>query len=173
MTKRAGIIITLLLGSLSMSHAVENSAVNLDTAASVEERRILVSIQDQYDRLEQREAEINSRELQLKTLQEEVDKKLAELTKKREELTEKQVAISKLLDDVRNVEDERVGELSLIYEKMNPQKAALLIRDLDEDLAVKLLLGLKKKIAGKILDNLDAGTATALSKAFTELPVPE
>jgi len=172
MIGRAGIIIAILLASSVSAGAAESGQVNPDTAASVEERRILVSIEDQYARLDQREAEINGRELQLKTLETEVDKKLAELTKKREELTQKQADISKLLEDIKNIEDERAAELSLIYEKMSPQKAALLIKDLDEGLAVKLLMGIKKKTAGKILDNLDSQTATALSKAFTEVPVP-
>lgn len=160
----AGIIFLLLLLMPMVTLAQENS-VDPDLATSVEERRILVSIEDQYAKLDEREAEINSRELQLKTLAAEVDKKLAAMTKLRDEL-------NKLLDQKENVEGERVGELSLIYEKMNPQKAAQLIKDLDQELAVQLLLGIKKKTAGKILDSLDAKTATTLSKAFTEIPIP-
>ena len=164
MKRRAGIILMTLLSLATVLGAVDESPVNPDAATSVEERRILISIEDQYAKLDEREAEINSRELQLKTLEAEVDKKLAALTKVRDEL-------NKLLDEKDDVEDERVSELSLIYEKMSPQKAALLVGDLNQQLAVKLLLGIKKKTAGKILDNLDAETAIALSKAFTEIPV--
>lgn len=96
----------------------------------------------------------------------EVDKKLAAMQSLRDELV-------KLLDQKEEVEDERVGELSRIYEKMNPQKSAILIKELDHQLAVELLLGIKKKTAGKILDSLDAETATTLSKAFTEIPVKD
>ena len=56
---------------------------------------------------------------------------------------------------------------------MDPVKAARLIKELDQQLAIELLIGIKKKTAGQILDNLDAETATALSKAFTDIPVED
>jgi len=166
MIKRA-LIVTLMLGcwwgSLS---AATSSLVDDRQISSVEERRILVSIEDEYAKLDEKEAKIDAREMQLKTLEVEVDKKLAAMQSLRDELV-------KLLDQKEEVEDERVGELSRIYEKMNPQKSAILIKELDHQLAVELLLGIKKKTAGKILDSLDAETATTLSKAFTEIPVKD
>lgn len=132
--------------------------------ASVEERRILVSIEQEYEKLEQREGELDSRELQLKTLAGEVDKKLAAMQELRDELVT-------LLNRKGEEEGRRVGELSKIYEKMDPSKAALLIQDLDQQLAINLLIGIKKKTAGQILENLDPATATDLSRAFTEIPV--
>ena len=131
---------------------------------SVEERRILGSIEQQYEKLDQREAELDSRELQLKTLEGEVDKKLVAMQDLRE-------ALVKLLDRKGEEENLRVAELSKIYEKMDPTKAARLIKELDQQLAIKLLLGIKKKTAGQILDNLDARTAIKLSQGFTEMPV--
>jgi flagellar motility protein MotE (MotC chaperone) len=140
--------------------------VDEDQITSVEERRILVSIEQEYEKLEQREADLDSRELQLKTLQAEVDKKLAAMQKLREELV-------KLLNRKQEEEGIRVGELSKIYEKMEPRKAARLIKELDTQLAIELLIGIKKKTAGQILDSLDAETATKLSKAFTDIPVKD
>ena len=133
---------------------------------SVEERRILVSIEDKYAELAEREKALENRELELKTLQAEVDKKLASMQQLREKLEE-------LLNRKQNAENERVDELSRIYEKMEPEKSAVLLRQLDHQLAVDLLLGVKKKTAGEIMDNLDPQTATELSKAFTEIPVKE
>ncbi|WP_321367204.1 magnesium transporter MgtE N-terminal domain-containing protein [uncultured Desulfuromusa sp.] len=151
----------LCVGNL---YAKEPGLVNEKDISSVEERRILVSIEDEYAKLDDLESKINAREMQLKTLEAEVDKKIAAMQQLRNELV-------KLLDRKEETEGERIGELSKIYEKMTPQKAALLIKELDDQLAVDLLLGIKKKTAGKILDNLDTGTATELSKAFTEIPV--
>ena len=125
-----------------------------------------MSIEDEYAKLGERASKIDAREMQLKTLEVEVDKKLAAMQKLRDELV-------KLLDRKEETEGERIAELSKIYEKMNPQKAAVLIEALDYQLAVDLLLGIKKKTAGKILDSLDAETATELSKAFTEIPVKD
>lgn len=144
--------------------AAESGLVDGKKISSVEERRILVSIEDEYDKLDEIEEKIDAREMELKTLEAEVDKKLAAMQTLRNELVG-------LLDRKEETEGERIGELSKIYEKMNPQKAAVLIKALDYQLAVDLLLGIKKKTAGKILDSLDAETATELSKAFTEIPV--
>ncbi len=161
---------TLLIGGLllcsTLSFAAESGLVKDDQISSVEERRILVSIEDEYAKLAARESKIDDREMELKTLEMEVDKKLAAMQQLRNELV-------KLLDRKDSTENERVAELSKIYEKMNPQKAAVLIKALDYQLAVDLLLGIKKKTAGKILDNLDPETATKLSKAFTEIPVKD
>lgn len=166
----AGLLLLVLLLPAPLLHAAPAAStaptdlVGNKPISSVEERRILVSIEDEYANLAEKKAEIDSREMQLKTLASEVDKKLAAMQKLREELT-------KLLDRKQEAEGERISELSLIYEKMAPQKAAVLIKGLDQQLAVDILLGIKKKTAGKILDNLDSQTATQLSKAFTEIPV--
>jgi flagellar motility protein MotE (MotC chaperone) len=161
------IIIWLLLSATLATSAVYAAGLGDEAAiSSVEERRIQVSIEDEYVRLDEREAEIDTSKMQLKTLEAEVDKKLAAMQQLRTELLA-------LLDRKDQEEGERIGELSLIYEKMSPQKAAALIKELDEQLAVEVLLGVKKKVAGKILDSLDEPTATRLSRAFTEIPVGE
>ncbi len=163
MKTRLVLVAALLLWAPSVAG---QSLVPEEQIKSVEERRILVSIEQEYAKLEEREAELDSRELQLKTLADEVDKKLAAMQELRQELL-------KLLDRKQQEEGVRVEELSKIYEKMEPKKAALLIKDLDKQLAIELLLGIKKKTAGQILDNLDAATAAELSKAFTEIPVKD
>jgi len=158
------IILALVVFILSAAQVAAQPLLDEDQIQSVEERRILVSIEQEYEKLEQREADLDSRELQLKTLEDEVDKKLAAMQELREELM-------RLLNRKDQEEGLRVGELSKIYEKMEPGKAAELITELDRQLATELLLGIKKKTAGKILDNLDTETATALSKEFTKIPV--
>ena len=146
--------------------ATAQNLVDDQQIESVEERRILVSIEQEYEKLAEREADLDSRELQLKTLQSEVDKKLAAMQELRDELV-------KLLNRKKEEEGRRVVELSKIYEKMKPAKAAVLIKSLERQTAIEVLVGIKKKTAGQILDNLDAKTATALSRAFTEIPVKD
>ena len=157
------IILSMLLVPLTL---LAREMADGQEITSVEERRILVSIEEGYDKLAEREAELDSREMQLKTLQDEVDKKLAAMQGLRKELL-------KLLNRKQEEEGRRVGELSGIYEKMEPTKAARLIKALDKQLAIELLLGVKKKVAGEILNNLDPKFATALTKAFAEIPVKE
>ena len=159
---RSGLMVIglwLLVSPVLAQNLLEDQQID-----SVEERRILVSIEEQYQKLDQREAELDSLELQLKTLEGEVDKKLVAMQELR-------VALVKLLDRKAEEEGRRVAELSKIYEKMDPPKAARLIKELDQQLAIKLLIGIKKKTAGQILDNLDTRTATNLSQGFTEIPV--
>ena len=166
MILRIILIATMLMIFSVPLYAADSGLVNEEQISSVEERRILVSIEDEYAKLAERESKIDTREMQLKTLEMEVDKKLAAMQQLRDELV-------KLFDRKEETEGARIAELSKIYEKMNPQKAAVLIKALDYQLAVDLLLGIKKKTAGKILDSLDAATATELSKAFTEIPVKD
>ncbi len=165
MNRRIALSITcaalLLLPKLS---AAQTGLADEQQINSVEERRILVSIDQEYEKLAEREADLDGREMELKTLANEVDKKLVRMQELRDELT-------KLLSRKKAKEDQRVAELSQIYEKMEPNNAAKLLKKLDKSLAIELLIGIKKKTAGKILDNLDTETATALSKAFTNIPV--
>lgn len=157
------ILIGVLLVLPKLSVATP-AAADAKPIGSVEERRILVSLQEKYDQLADRKAELDSREMQLKTLAAEVDKKLAAMQDLRTEL-------ETLLDRKKNEEGKRISDLSGIYEKMDPSKAAKLIKDLNKQLAVDILLGIKKKVAGEILNNLDPTYASELTKAFTRIPV--
>jgi len=161
--------VLLLIGfllALPVRSPAATTLVDEQQISSVEERRILVSLEEEYDKLADRQAELDSREMQLKTLAAEVDKKLAAMQELRDELV-------RLLNRKQQEEGKRIGELSAIYEKMDPLKAARLIKDLDKQLAIDLLIGIKKKVAGEILNNLDPEFATELTKAFTEIPVED
>lgn len=161
---RSGLIfigLWLLVSPVLAQNLLEDQQID-----SVEERRILVSIEEQYEKLDQREAELDSRELQLKTLEGEVDKKLVAMQELRQELLT-------LLDRKDQAEGRRLKQLSAIYEKMEPEKAAILISQLDRRQAIELLLGIKQKVAGRILDNLDPDIATELSRAFNKIPVKD
>ncbi|WP_303723020.1 MotE family protein [Malonomonas rubra] len=164
MSARIILIVLILFGAVAS--ALGQSLVDEQQIQSVEERRILVSIEREYEKLDEREAELDSREMQLKTLQEEVDKKLSAMQQLREELMN-------LLNRKKEEEGRRVDELSKIYEKMEPAKAARLLKELDQQLAVELLSGIRQKTAGQILNNLDTESATELSKAFTDIPVDD
>jgi flagellar motility protein MotE (MotC chaperone) len=156
--------IVLITLALACWLPVSSSAQLLpdEQISSVEERRILVSIDEEYDKLVDRQAEIDRREMELKTLEAEVDKKLAAMQELRQELLV-------LLNRKDQEEGRRLKQLSAIYGKMEPEKAAVLISKLDKQQAIALLLGIKQKVAGRILDNLDPKTATELSRAFSKI----
>ncbi|MBW6508742.1 MAG: hypothetical protein K0A94_04260 [Desulfuromonadales bacterium] len=166
MKKRLCIIVAFAISSVLLLQAPLFSLTADEQFASVEERRILAAIKERDERLSAREERLHGRELQLKTLEAEVDKKIAAMQRLRTELND-------LLDRRAAEENTRIEELSLIYERMHPQQAAVLISELETRLAVNLLLGIKKKTAGQIMERLNAEAALRLSKAFTDLSVNE
>lgn len=164
MKKKLFTILALSLSPLFVMAPPLFSVTDAEQFASVEERRILSAIRESNERLKSREERLDQRELQLKTLEAEVDEKIAAMQRLRTELNE-------LLEQRDEKEKARIEELSLIYERMNPQQAAILINELETDLAVNLLLGIKKKTAGQIMESLNPETAIRLSKALTDLSV--
>jgi len=137
-----------------------SAAAKADATGSVEERRLQVTLQQEYERLQQRELALQEREMKLKTLQAEVDKRLAELQKLRSE-------VDGLLARKKKGEQERAAQLAKMYEKMEPANVARLLVGLEEPLAVQVLGKMRPKAAGKVLNQLDADTAARLSQLFT------
>jgi len=93
-----------------------------------------------------------------------LDEKLAELKKI-------QIKIEELLTAKDAEELQKTKDLSLIYAKMTPDRAALALATLDEQLAADLLAGMKVKSAAKILDRMDKSKASQLSTIFTTIKV--
>ncbi|BCR06633.1 hypothetical protein DESUT3_37020 [Desulfuromonas versatilis] len=165
--KRAalGACLLLVLGSTTAWGQQQAPGEN-QQFGSVEERRIRYSLQQERARLQaeyaKKEEMLALREIELKSLQAEVDKKLDELRNMRQEL-EKQLA------QKDEIETRRIKQLSRMYEKMEPAQAAGLMSELDQDLAVQILSGMKAKAAGRLLDAMDQDKATSLSAAYSEL----
>lgn len=129
---------------------------------SVAERRILTELQEQRRTLQERERKLDERELELKTLQAEVDKKLGELRQRREEL-------ASMLAQKDAAEIQKAQELSKMYERMEPAVAARIIADLDQELAVAILEGMRAKSAGRILGSMDQAVAAKLTISYASL----
>lgn len=129
---------------------------------SVAERRILTELQEQRRTLQERERKLDEREMELKTLQAEVDKKLNELRQRREEL-------AGMLAQKDAAEIQKAQELSKMYERMEPAVAARIIADLDKELAVAILEGMRAKSAGRILGSMDQAVAATLTISYASL----
>jgi flagellar motility protein MotE (MotC chaperone) len=127
---------------------------------SVEERRLLFSLQKEKQKIEKREKNLDRKEIELKTLAQEVDKKLQEIKTQRKFLEE-------LLATRDEIQQKKIRSLSKIYEKMEPAKAAAILNSLDDDLAIGILEGMKSKSAGKLLSQLEEEKASRLSVFFT------
>lgn len=138
---------------------------------SVEERRLYAILQNERDNLEEEKKVLVLKEKELKTLQDEADKKLKLLDEKLAELRELQSKIEELLKEKDIKEQQKTKDLSLIYAKMTPDRAALAMSALDEQLAADLLANMKVKAAAKILDRMDKAKASQLSATFTTITV--
>ena len=139
--------------------------------SSVEERRIYTLMQEERDRLEQRKKDIDLREKELKTLEASVDNKIAAIDKKIEDLKNLQKRIEDLLAEKSAIEKKRIKELSAIYEKMVPERAALAMMGMDPNLATDLLSNMKPKAAAKVLNVLDKQKTSELSTTFTTIQI--
>ncbi len=138
---------------------------------SVEERRLYAMLQNERDSLEEEKKVLAFKEKELKTLEVEADKKIELLDKKLAELRKVQAKIEELLAAKDVEEQKKVKDLSLIYAKMTPGRAALAMASLDGQLAADLLANMKVKSAAKILDQMDKIKASQLSTTFTTIKV--
>jgi len=129
---------------------------------SVEERRLLLALQQERQNLVKERNVLMNQKKDLKRLEAEVDKKLDKLQATR-------LQIEQLLTEKNAAELKRIRDLSKMYEKMSPEKAARIFSTLDQDLAILILENMKTKAAAKVLNNMDREKAARLTTAFSTL----
>jgi flagellar motility protein MotE (MotC chaperone) len=154
----------LLLAALLASPAwsAGNSTIHKQRFDNVEERRLWVQLQKRRKDLQEKEDRLHRREKELKTLQQEVEKKLSRLSEMRKKL-------EKLLASKEKAEQERIKDLSKMYQRMDPLKAARALNALEEDLAIGILSEMRSRSAGKILSNMKKQDAAHLTSIFSTL----
>ena len=133
-----------------------------DQVDSVQERRILVSLKKERQKLQRRKDRMAEREKELKVLRQEVEKKLQQLRQWRGNLEE-------LLERKEQEERKRVKKLSRIYQRMDPVKAAAALGSVKQDLAVGIISRMRSGTAAEVLDNMNKEQAAALSTDLSEL----
>ncbi len=158
------LMLTLLLAGAAwpVAAAVDEVQPLAKEVGSVEERRLIVQIRQQQQANEKRSKELEQKKIELNLLRDEVDKKIAVLQQLRKQ-------IEKLLAEKSAREQEKVAQLSKMYNKMDPAKAASIITNLDTELAIGILGGMKPKSAGRVLSNLEGERAAELCKAYSTL----
>ncbi len=128
--------------------------------SSVEARRLMINLQQERSELKARSKALAQKERELKTLKKEVQTRIVELERLRKEVKE-------LLGTKKEVQKERAKELSKIYERMEPAKAAATISDLKQDLAIAILSEMRSKSAGEVLNFMAKEKAAELTTAFS------
>jgi len=119
-------------------------------------------LKENRQQVEDKKQELQKRELELNILQDEVDKKLEQLEVLRQKL-------EVMLVQKKAEEQVRIEQLSQMYNRMDPARAAQIILELDTELAVGILEGMKARSAGAVLENMDGDKAAKISQAYSTL----
>jgi flagellar motility protein MotE (MotC chaperone) len=140
----------------------EEKKVKLPTkmpAVNPETFRMIETIEKKNRELKRREEELRIKELRIKAIEAKVSKDLEKI--------EKGISESK---QQLGIQDEKTKEnveaLIKVYSSMKPEEAANLIEAIDDDLALRIVAGMKSKIAGKVLSKLDVKVAKRISETL-------
>ena len=121
--------------------------------------RMFETIEKKNRELKRREEELRIKELRIKAIEAKVSKDLEKI--------EKGISESK---QQLGIQDEKTKEnveaLVKVYSSMKPEEAANLIEAIDDDLALRIVAGMKSKIAGKVLSKLDVKVAKRISETL-------
>ena len=124
---------------------------------SPEAIRMIEMIEKKNTALKTREEKLASKEQQLKTLEENIRKDLEKIEKALKESKE-QFGLKE------NQVKKNVDALIKVYSTMKPTEAANLIAAIDQHLALQIISGMKSKIAGEVLSQLDVKVAKAITE---------
>ncbi len=123
------------------------------------------SISEEMARLQAKRQELKKKQENLQDLEKKVDKKI-------EKLKKMQANIQKMLDEAKTVKNEKIKHLVDVYSNMQPKRAAQALETLNQDIAVKILAGMRGRTAGEILSFVKSDRAAKLSEELTELQIP-
>lgn len=147
----------LPLNTSEFAHAQDNnqsSSAETSSDLSAERKKLL----ERRKKLDRREKELNQ-------LEKEIDQKLSKLK-------ETEQSLQNLIEKAGEIKDEKIKHLVDVYANMEPQSAAAALETLSEDIAVKILSGMRGRQAGEILSNVNSQKAATLSEALTEMQTP-
>ena len=121
--------------------------------------RMFETIEKKNRELKRREEELRIKELRIKEIEAKVSRDLEKI--------EKGISESKQQLGMQDEKTkENVQSLIKVYSSMKPEEAAGLIEAIDDDLALKIVAGMKSKIAGKVLSKLDVKVAKRISETL-------
>lgn len=115
--------------------------------------------------LMRKQDELNNREASLRQLEKELDSKLRRLN-------DLEAKLKQMLEEADQTKDKKLRHLVDVYSNMKAKQAAAVLETLDEDIAVKILAGMRGRQAGEILSFVNPAKAAKLSEALTRMQVP-
>lgn len=147
-------------GEVSEEEVVAPQEVKLPQQApaiSPETFRMIAMIERKNTELKKREEELRVKEQQLNALERKISQ---DIQKIEDALARSQEQIGLQKDLIQ----ENVDSLIKVYSSMKPAEAATLLEAINEDLALQIISGMKSKIAGQVLSQLDVKVAKNISE---------
>ena len=129
---------------------------NPNNAFTQSEIMILQELADRREILDLRAKEIDKRAIQLKVAEEEIDKKLRQLKDYEQKL-------QKLVNEYSQKEQSNIDSLVKLYASMKPKDAARIFNNMDMDITVTLLKGMKPSASSAILSQMESEKAQAVT----------
>jgi len=153
-----------LTQAVAQEEAVDTKEAEETTAeaTSGEELKTLTLLEKKKKEVESKEQELRQREERLNQLKAEIEERLttlAQMEKKIEQL----IALKEA------EEDKELIKLAKVFEATPPEQAGPMFNKLDVDIAVKILLRMKGKNAGKVWGFVDPDKAVIISKELAKL----
>jgi flagellar motility protein MotE (MotC chaperone) len=124
-------------------------------AASTPDAQVLLKRQDELDQREQA----------LKSLETDLNARVAKLKNM-------EASIKTLLEEAKGIKDQKLKHLIDVYSNMNAKQAAKVLETLDNNIAVKILAGMRGRQAGEVLNNMEAKKAAGLTEMLTKVQLP-
>lgn len=134
----------------------ENKETAPNTAFTQSEIMILQELAERREALDLRAQEIDKRAIQLKVTEEEINKKLRQLKDYEQRL-------QKLINTYSEQEQENLNAMVKMYTSMKPKDAARIFNNLDMNITVALLKGMKPSSSSAILSQMDSQKAQAVT----------
>jgi flagellar motility protein MotE (MotC chaperone) len=153
-----------LTQAVAQEEAVDTKEAEETTAeaTSGEELKTLTLLEKKKKEVETKEQELRQREERLNQLKAEIEERLTTLAQ-----MEKKIEQSIALKEAE--EDKELIKLAKVFEATPPEQAGPMFNKLDVDIAVKILLRMKGKNAGKIWGFVDPDKAVIISKELAKL----
>lgn len=116
---------------------------------------------------------VKKRNIELAEKEETLKREEERLNALRKDLDERINKYESLLNEIENainkievIRDERIKHLIKTYEAMPADRAALQLSELDEQVAIKILHGMKNKKAAAIMASMDSAKAISIAKGM-------
>ncbi len=148
--------------SAELTNVLQNGSTSTDAAEpesntfTQSEIMILQELAERREILDLRAQEIDKRAIQLKVTEEEIDKKLRQLKDYEQRL-------QKLVQAYSEKEKANIEAMVKMYSSMKPKDAARIFNNLDMNILVALLRGMKPTSSSAILSQMDSQKAQAVT----------